>query len=209
MIIGITGGIGSGKSTVAAELRRLGYAVYDCDSEAKRIIVEDATVQAQLIDLLGSDIYEPDKENEGRLRYRTDIVAARVFSNASLLAGLNAIVHPAVQRDIERLTSDSASGLTSNSEAVFFIESAILYESGLDTLCDKVVLVTAPEDIRIARCIDRDYQGVAGEDNINKVRARIRAQKKDADISADIRLTNDGSESVASIAQRLLQLLNS
>ena len=203
MIIGITGGIGSGKSTVAAELRRLGYMVYDCDSEAKRIIVEDATVREQLIALLGSDIYEPDKENEGQLRYRTDLVAARVFSDATLLAGLNAIVHPAVKRDI-------LAKLHAGSDPVCsFIESAILYESGLDTLCDKVVLVTAPEEVRVMRCIARDYHGVAGEDNINKVRARIRAQKKDADIPADIRLNNDGSESIASLAQKLLQSLQS
>lgn len=184
MIIGITGGIGSGKSTLSAELRRLGYTVYDTDSEAKRLIVEDADVRARIIDLLGDDVYDGNT-------YRTDLVAARVFADSSLLASLNAIVHPAVARDIIQ-----RSGLTA--QRSFFIECAILHQSGLDKLCDKVVLVTAPEDVRIARVIARDHT------DIDKVRARIRAQQKDADIPADILIHNDGVHPIADLAQEVL-----
>ena len=95
MIIGITGGIGSGKSTIAKQLRAMGYAVYDTDSEAKRLIVEDAHVRQQIEQLFGSEVYKDGV-------YQTALVAQRVFADHSLLAQLNAIVHPAVRADIMR-----------------------------------------------------------------------------------------------------------
>ena len=95
MIIGLTGGIGSGKSTIAKQLREMEYAVYDTDSEAKRLIVEDATVRRQMEQLFGKEIYADGI-------YQTALVAQRVFADKSLLAQLNAIVHPAVRADILR-----------------------------------------------------------------------------------------------------------
>ena len=93
MIIGITGGIGSGKSTIAKQLRQMGYEVYDTDSEAKRIIVEDATVREQMTVLFGPEAYKDGV-------YQTAFVAQQVFADKTLLARLNAIVHPAVRQDI-------------------------------------------------------------------------------------------------------------
>ena len=154
--VGITGGIGSGKSRIAQELAKRGFVVYDCDREAKRIIEEDASVQRAIIELLG----------EGTI-YNTEYVAKRVFSEPELLERLNAIVHPAVGEDIKRKISE---------ERTLLIESAILYEAGLDRLCDRIIVVDAPEDVRIARVIERDYHGEATDDNINKVRARMRTQ---------------------------------
>ena len=95
MIIGITGGIGSGKSTIAEQLREMGYAVYDTDSEAKRLIVEDAGVREEIEQLFGKEVYKDGV-------YQTALVAQRVFADQSLLARLNAIVHPAVKADILR-----------------------------------------------------------------------------------------------------------
>ena len=95
MIVGITGGIGGGKSVIARRLRQMGYAVYDTDTEAKRLIVEDAAVREQITILLGPEVYQDNI-------YQTAIVAQRVFSDPSLLAQLNAIVHPAVRADILR-----------------------------------------------------------------------------------------------------------
>lgn len=160
MIIGLTGGIGSGKSTIANELRKRGFAVYDCDREAKRIIAENTAVQQAIIDLLGDEAFINGQ-------YNTAYVARRVFDEPKLLAALNSIVHPAVRKDICQRNPD-------------FVESAILVEAGLDDICDKVIVIEAPEDIRIARTIERDYEGQATPDNINKVRARIRAQKSPA-----------------------------
>lgn len=175
-LVGLTGGIGSGKSTIARELAKRGFAIYDCDREAKRIIAEDADVQAQIIELLGDEAFVDGI-------YNTAYVAKRVFENPELLQGLNAIVHPKVKEDIVRRKPD-------------FVESAILYEAGIDTLCDKIVIVDAPEEVRIARTIERDYQGAATPENIDKVRARICAQKTSANADALQRrvltVVNDG-----------------
>lgn len=180
MIIGITGGIGSGKSTIAQELVRRGYTVYDCDREAKRIIAENEEVRKAMAVLLGAEAFIDGQ-------YNTSYVAQRVFAEPELLRQVNAIVHPAVGLDIVKLKPD-------------FVESAILYEAGLDKLCDKVVVIDAPEEIRIARTIARDYHGEATEDNINKVRARIRTQKVPL---GDLRLMNDGQTSIATLVEKL------
>lgn len=175
-LVGLTGGIGSGKSTIARELAKRGFAIYDCDREAKRIIAEDTDVQAQIIALLGEEAFVDGI-------YNTAYVAKRVFENPELLQALNAIVHPKVKEDIVRRKPD-------------FVESAILYEAGIDTLCDKIVIVDAPEEVRIARTIERDYQGAATPENIDKVRARICAQKTSANADALQRrvltVVNDG-----------------
>ena len=89
MLIGITGGIGSGKSTVARELAAMGYPVYSTDSEAKRIIVSNPMVRSQIELLFGSDVYDGDV-------YLTEKVSNKVFRHPDLLAKLNEIVHPAV-----------------------------------------------------------------------------------------------------------------
>lgn len=186
-IIGITGGIGSGKSTICRELAQRGYSVYDCDLEAKRLIAEDGTVRAAITGLLGREAFEGE-------RYNTAYVAKRVFADPALLAQLNAIVHPAVRQDILRLKPE-------------VIESALLYEAGLDALCDTVVVVEAPEDIRIARTIARDYGNDASEENINKVRARIQAQANTSpspDNKKRLTILNDGQTPISELVQSIL-----
>ena len=194
MIIGLTGGIGSGKSTIAKQLRQMGYAVYDTDSEAKRLIVEDAAVRKQMIQLFGSDVYKDGI-------YQTAFVAQRVFTDKSLLAQLNAIVHPAVRADILRWATmqDSPSFRKGLGVGLCFVECAILYQAGFDTLCDKVVAVTAPEDIRLKRVIARDHS------TIDKVRARMRAQNAEQDLlRADIVVNNDGEIPISTLCEQIL-----
>ncbi len=193
MIIGLTGGIGSGKSFLAQALAQRGFTIYDCDRKAKRIIAENKDVQAAIKDLLGEEAF-----TDGR--YNTAYVAQRVFAEPQLLEKLNKIVHPAVKADIFSPFTSHLSPL--------IVESAILFESGLDRLCDKIVVVTAPEETRIARTIARDYQGQATPENINKVRARIRAQKEipaGTGVSQGKLLTvvNDGSSVLSSIIDRI------
>lgn len=184
MIIGLTGGIGSGKSTIAEQLRKMGYGVYDTDSEAKRLIVEDAHVREQIVQLLGEAAYAHGV-------YQTAWVAQQVFADKSLLARVNAIVHPAVRNDISRWASQQTAELC-------FVECAILYSSGIDQLCDKVVAITAPEELRIARTIARDHT------SIEKVRARICAQETNTDIQrADLVVNNDGNTEIASICLQI------
>ena len=180
MIIGITGGIGSGKSTIAHELAQRGYTIYDCDQEAKRIIAENPNVQQEIIELLGEEAFVEGK-------YNTAYVAKRVFEDSHLLEALNAIVHPAVGLDIMKRQPD-------------FVESAILYESGLDILCDRVIVIDAPEDIRIARTIARDYHGDASPANIDKVRARIHAQTIP---TGDLTILNDGKTSISELVDKI------
>lgn len=193
MIIGITGGIGGGKSTIAKQLREMGYAVYDTDSEAKRLIMEDAGVREEIEQLFGKEVYKDGV-------YQTALVAQRVFADKSLLAKLNAIVHPAVKADIERRVSRLASqeSRVGNQENLFFIECAILYQAGFDTLCDKVVVVTAPEEVRLQRAVVRDHS------TIEKVRARMRAQEAEKDIErADLIVNNDGKTEITTICLQI------
>ena len=190
MIIGITGGIGSGKSTIARELVKRGFAVYDCDREAKRIIAENPDVQKEIIDLLGKEAFIYHLSS---IIYNTDYVAKRVFADPHLLKELNRIVHPAVKADI-------LSSFTSHLSPLF-LESAILFESGLNLLCNRIIVIDAPEDIRIARTIARDYHGDASPANINKVRARIHAQHIP---QGDLTLLNDGHTPIEEIVDEIL-----
>ena len=139
------------------------------------------------IGLLGEEAFVDGK-------YNTAYVSQRVFADKALLEALNQIVHPAVKNDIKAKSQQ----LTANS--CIFVESAILYEAGMDTLCDKVIVIEAPEDVRTARTIERDYKGVASEENINKVRARIRAQKAH---TGDLTIINDGKTSIAEIVTKI------
>ena len=202
MIIGITGGIGSGKSVIAKQLRQMGYEVYDTDSEAKRLVVEDAHVREQITALFGPEAYKDGV-------YQTAFVAQQVFnsppfrgeSEGGLLSALNAIVHPAVHQDIlNRFTSPPFRGESEG--GLLFIECAILYTAHLDQLCDKVVVVTAPEEVRLARTIARDHS------DIDKVRARMRAQNVEEDIRrADIIINNDGNTPIPILCEQILKEL--
>ena len=183
-MIGITGGIGSGKSRISRELIRRGYSVYDCDREAKRIIVENPDVRKAIISLLGSEAFNG-------AQYNTVYVAKKVFGHKELLESINKIVHPAVKEDIVAKQPD-------------FVESAILYEAGIDTLCERIIVIDAPEDIRIERTIGRDYKGEMTEDNINKVRARMRAQKPH---TGDLLIWNDGNTPTPEVVDKLTHWL--
>lgn len=200
MIIGLTGGIGSGKSTIAKQLRLMGYEVYDTDSEAKRLIVEDAHVREQIETLLGKEVYQDDV-------YQTALVAQKVFADRTLLARLNSIVHPTVRQDILKKFRSTSELLNSSSAAsepseLFFIECAILYQAGMDQLCDKVIVVTAPEEVRLQRTIARDYS------DMDKVRARMRAQNVEEDLCrADIIINNEGTTPISTLCEQILREL--
>ena len=132
MKIGIAGGIGSGKSYVCRLIRQRGFEVYDCDSAAKRLIRTDPDIRRQLTALIGPDAYTP----EGQLNKA--VVARFLLASDANSAAIDAIVHPAVFRDFE------ASGLQ-------WLESAIMYESGISRLMDRVIVVTAPLEVRGTR----------------------------------------------------------
>lgn len=133
----ITGGIGSGKSYVCRLLNKQGIDIYDCDAAAKRLMHSSAELRRQLTQLIGPETYLSD----GRLNKAA--VAAYLLSSEDHAKAVDRIVHPAVAADFE------ASGME-------WMECAILYESGFDRLVDRVVVVTAPEEVRLSRIMKRD-----------------------------------------------------
>ena len=122
--VAITGGIGSGKSVVSRLLRVEGYPVYDCDSQAKRIMDNDAEIQRQLQNAFGEDVVVDGVIHRQKL-------ASLVFGNSENLRKLNSIVHPAVIADIKKWS-------VAEQKDLVFVETAILRESGMETLVDEV-----------------------------------------------------------------------
>ena len=177
MKIGITGGIGSGKSYVCKHLQQHGVSVYDCDAAAKRLIRTSLTLQKQIISLVGS----LDKADMSRF----------LLANAANQQAMNAIIHPAVFQDFE------TSGMQ-------WMESAILYESGANRLVDKVVVVTAPQEVRIQRIIERD--GIT-RDKAMQWMARQWPQDE-VKRHADYEIVNDGKADIDSQIKLLLESLD-
>lgn len=140
--VGITGGIGSGKSTVCAILAEFGVAVYDSDSRAKRLMNESDSLRERLIERFGNEVYSAEGLNRAYL-------AERVFGNTEELKALNAIVHPAVMDDFDRWASEQEGSYV-------VLESAILFEASLDKRVDVSVAVMAPKELRIERAMQRD-----------------------------------------------------
>lgn len=192
-IIGLTGGIGSGKSTIARTLVRRGYTVYLCDEEAKRIVVEDVVVRAKIEDLLGAEVFVDNI-------YQPSVVLQKLANDPSLLEHLNAIIHPAVLEDIR------AASKRGKAEDLLFVESAILYESGVAQVCEFVAAVVAPESVRLARVLKRDPNR-----NEAEVRRCINRQMTDEELvrCADVVLENDGVQSIDLLVDRLLENIHS
>lgn len=142
MIVGLTGGIGSGKTWVSSLFSELGVPVYISDIEAKKLMHTNSTVKKAIIELFGDQAYEKGKLNRG-------FISQKVFNNKALLKKLNAIVHPAV--------ADHFMDWYSNQKSTFVIkEAAILFEIGGEKKCDATILVTAPVEERIRRVKQRD-----------------------------------------------------
>ena len=162
--IAICGGIGSGKSTVCQMFAERGVAIYDSDSRAKALMNESEPLRKALKAEFGAECYECGVLNRPYL-------AQRVFASPEQLAKLNAIVHPAVKEDFLRWAEEQSGDYV-------ILESAILYESGFDSLVDKVVAVLAPLPLRIERAMQRD--GASRE----QIEARIKAQMSDDELMA-------------------------
>lgn len=141
-IIGLTGGIGSGKSTVANMFKELGVPVYNSDKRAKYLMNTSLDIKSQLIKLLGEEAYKADKLNRS-------FIAEKVFSNINLLAELNSIVHPIVRKDFIDWTKKQ-------DYSYVIQETALLFENKAQDLYDSIILVTAPKETRIIRVVDRD-----------------------------------------------------
>lgn len=142
-IIGITGGMGGGKSTFSAHLRKRGKLVYDTDFEAKRLQNTNPEIKSKVIAQFGNEVYNADGLDRVKL-------AKIVFEDSEKLKILNSIVHPELKKNFHNWA------LENSDQKFLFMECAILFEGGFDELVDKIVVVTAPEDIRIKRVVKRD-----------------------------------------------------
>ena len=140
--IGITGGIGAGKSLVAEIIKAMGYPVYNSDERAKELTESNPKIKEGLIHLFGEEIYQNDKLNKFAL-------AQAIFSDESLREKVNALIHPIVREDFNLWA------LAQNNSLVFN-ESAILFETGSFKKFDAIILVYAPTELRIKRIMKRD-----------------------------------------------------
>lgn len=140
--IGITGGIGSGKSVVGELLTLYGVPVFTADTEAKMLTNTSSTIRKELTALLGDDLYTKTGLDKKKL-------ATYIFNDPQLLQTVNKIIHPEVGRHFQNWVKQQKVNICA-------IESAILFESGFDSLVDKTLTVYAPEEIRIKRAVNRD-----------------------------------------------------
>ena len=140
--IGITGGIGAGKSLVAEIIKAMGYPVYNSDERAKELTESNPKIKAGLIFLFGEEIYQNDTLNKFAL-------AQAIFSDESLREKVNALIHPIVREDFNLWA-------LSQNNSLVFNESAILFETGSFKNFDAIILVYAPKELRIKRIMKRD-----------------------------------------------------
>ena len=188
-VLGLTGGIGSGKTTVANIFRELGVPVYIADDEAKKLLNSDAGLKKEIIALFGDEAYQNGILNR---KY----IANRVFGSKELLEKLNAIVHPAVGKNFDQWKEDQPSDYV-------VYEAAILFEKGGYKKCDKNLLITAPREVRIQRIISRDRATPA------EIEARMNNQwpdEKKAEL-ADFIINNKDLEQTREEVRKIHQIM--
>ena len=186
--IGITGGIGSGKSVVSQVLQSLGIPVFDCDAESKRLTAVHPVIRQQLIDLVGPEVFTVNSQLNKQL------LANYLFASADHVQRINAIIHP-VLKDYFR------QWVPAQNAPMVAIESAILFEAGYDDVADTVIMVSAPLEVRIARAMQRD--GSTRE----AVEERIRQQMDDEEKRrrSQFVIVNDGE---VPVIPQVLEIIN-
>lgn len=177
--VGITGGIGSGKSTICQFFRTIGIPVFEADTEAKKLVNNSESIRYQLKALFGRDIYLPNKTIDRKK------LASLIFNSPPLLQKVNNIIHPEVRKYFYSWCEEQKT-------PYIIHEAAIMFESGFYEMMDYTVLVTAPEEMRIQRVMARENT------DAESVRARMEKQWKDEQKAklANFVIRNDGTELV-------------
>ena len=183
--VGITGGIGSGKSTVCRLFAARGVAVYDCDAAAKRLMAEDDALKGAIVARFGEACYCAGVLNRSYL-------AEQIFGSDEAREALNGLVHPAVIADFERWAEEQAGEYV-------VLESAILFEAGLEKHLDCVVAILAPKPLRLERAMKRDNA------QREQIEARMATQLDDDTLcaKADLSLVNIFEEELEQQVQEL------
>lgn len=184
MKIAVTGGIGSGKSYVCRLLEERGISIYDCDKAAKRIISNSQEVKTALINTVGSAVYSNDILDKS-------VLTSYLLQSEENAGRINSIVHPAVADDFVK------SGYS-------WMECAILFSSGFNRLVDKTICVTAPEEIRIRRIMERD--GISEERAYDWIKAQM--PQNELLSLCDYEITNDGTADLDRQIDDILEKLN-
>jgi len=188
--LGITGGIGSGKSTVSQIFSISGVPVYIADIESKRLVATSPTIRKKLINLFGEELYSGGVLNK-------PLLASHIFNDKKKLEIVNAIIHPEVERDfIEWVKKHAQCNIVAH-------EAAILFESGFNKMMDKVLMVYTPLDIRIERTMLRDNL------TKEKVMERIQNQMSDEEKAklSDFVIVNDNTKSLIEQVTNIIQEL--
>lgn len=188
--LGITGGIGSGKSTVSQIFSLSGVPVYIADIESKRLVATSPTIRKKLINLFGEELYSGGVLNK-------PLLASHIFNDKKKLEIVNAIIHPEVERDfIEWVKKHAQCNIVAH-------EAAILFESGFNRMMDKVLMVYTPLDIRIERTMLRDNLPK------EKVMERIQNQMSDEEKAklSDFVIVNDNTKSLIEQVTNIIQEL--
>ncbi len=188
-IIGLTGGIGSGKTTLATYLKSLDIPVFIADDEAKKLM-QSTEVLAEIQTVFGKAIFENGVLNRQQL-------AAIVFSDPKKLSQLNAIIHPAVKKQF-RIWLDKF-----QSEPIVVYEAAILFESGSDQNCDSIITITAPLEDRITRVMQRDNS--SREQVLDRINAQWTDEQRIA--KSNYMVNNSDAQLAKSNIDKILKIL--
>ena len=189
-VIGLTGGIGTGKSTVAAALAALGAEVIDADQEGHRSYAKGSIGWRRLSEMFGDSILDADSEID------RGVLGQLVFSNPQAMALLNAAIHPLIgQRLKERLAEERLVGTE-----IAVVDAAVLYQAGWDEQTDEVWVVTAPVDAVVSRLVEQ--RGLEGWEAHRRIDAQ--GSQEQAIARADVVIDNDGSmEDLTRTVERL------
>lgn len=188
--IAITGGIGSGKTYVSNMFQERGIPIYNADTEAKRLMVQDEVIRKELVALVGEEVYQGAELNK-------PLLASYLFSSAEHVQQINSIVHP-------RVKADFIEWLKARLEyEVAGIESAILFEAGFRDSVDSVIMVSAPEELRLARAMKRD--GATEQQIRNRMSAQMNEDEKIK--MADFVICNDETQPLNEQISFILQIL--
>ncbi|QOW11545.1 dephospho-CoA kinase [Kaistella flava (ex Peng et al. 2021)] len=192
-IIGITGGIGSGKSTVSKYIEEAGYPVYYSDIRAKNIVNDNQHLQQLIKELLGENAYDEDD------LYDRKYVAEIVFNNEELLLKLNSLIHPAVRIDFENWVAQQTTDFV-------FKETALLFELKLNKTCYKSVLVTADDNCRLKRVMDRDNKTYR---EVETIMLRQMPEKDKVKLADFVIFNNEGLEELKAETKKVLAEIES
>ena len=189
-LIGLAGGIGSGKSVISRILRQKGYQVYDCDTRARYLMENSQIIKSRIRDEISADV------TDGSLPINRRRLAEIVFHDKKMLKYLNAIVHGVVRDDVRRTVESTL-------EKILFVEAAVMAQSGLADICDEIWIVEAPVQQRIERVMARDAI------NRDAVDARIKSQEEEAELlsSYGAKLKVVRNDSIHSLLLQLDELL--